>query len=240
MFNNDYIIKCNSLDEAEDCLDKIEEHFGYDIYKPNEEDKKDYEKGALFVFFNKCLDGTYGCFLYKKRTFVEVDNIFINYKDFLELYEEEKKRPKEKDIIINKTGRIMKVNPGNKNTVFYGISNNKVCDMPVRFIYEKQAIVKEFACYISEEACEKALKRQETENKLKALAFELNGNKDIDWDDDRYKYCLVYCYKDKTIDEDSWKHLQFQGTIHCYSKDFKDKAIELIGEEDLREYLINC
>ena len=239
MFNNDYIIKCDSLDEAEDCLNKIEEYFGYEIYKPSEEKKKDYEKGALFVFFNKRLDTTYGCFLYKERTFIKADNIFINYKDFLELCKEENKKPKEKDIIINKTGRIIRVNPGNKNTVFYGISNNKVCDMPVRFIYEKQAIVKEYACYISKEACEKALKRQEIHRKLEDLAFELNGNKDIDWDDGVRKWYLGYEIHRDRIYTDWIEDDSKESTIYCYDGDFKNKAIELIGEEDLKDYLIN-
>ena len=244
MFNNDYIIKCNSLDEAEDCLNKIEEYFGYEIYKPSEEKKKDYDKGALFVFFNKRLDATYGCFLYKERTFMEADNIFINYKDFLELCKEENKKPKEKDIITDKTGRIMKVNPGNKNTVFYGISNNKVCDMPVRFIYEKQGIVKEYVCYISKEACEKALKRQETENKLRALAFELNGDRDIteeEWKNINIdKYYLYYVLSNNTINLGFNIESKNQGTIFCLSNDFEYEATKLIGEEDLKDYLINC
>ena len=243
MFNNDYIIKCNSLDEAEDCLNKIEEYFGYEIYKPSEEKKKDYENRALIVFFNKRLDTTYGCFLYKERIFIEADNIFINYEDFLELCKEENKKPKEKDIITDKKGRIIRVNPGNKNTVFYGISNNKVCDMPVRFIYEKQAIVKEYACYISKEACEKALKRQEIHRKLEDLAFELNGNRDIT--EEEYineninKYCLYFNFKFNAVKDIT--NINHKGCdIYCLSKDFKDKAIEIIGEQDLKDYLINC
>ena len=244
MFNTDCVIICNSLDEAEDCLNKIEEYFGYAIYKPSEENKKNFiEDRALFVFYDFVFDTTCKYFMYKNFLFIEGDKIFINYKDFLELCKEPRTNLKEKDIITDKTGRIIRVNRGDKNMVFYTISKNEVRYLPVQSVFEKQEIAKKYICYISKEACEKALKRQEIHRKLEDLAFELNGNRDIteeEWNNHFIKkYYLYYIMSDNSINSTFNLESKNQGTIFCLNKDFEDKAIELIGEEDLKDYLIN-
>ena len=72
-----------------------------------------------------------------------------------------------------------------------------------------------------EEACEKALKRKETENKLKALAFELNGNKDIDWTNEKDKYYIYYNLKYNLIRSDIAYDFKDMN-IYCSSEYFKD------------------
>ena len=89
------------------------------------------------------------------------------------------------------------------------------------------------------DAFEKAVKRKEIENKLRLLAFELNGNKDIDLNDNKWKYFIYYDNDNQLITTDSVLDIKDMNIL-CYSEDFKDKAIELISEEELKNFLINC
>ena len=61
-----------------------------------------------------------------------------------------------------------------------------------------------------------------------------------EWKDyDIKKYYLFsnsICEDIRQLDEDV---VIYQGTIYCLSEDFLDKAIELIGEENLKDYIIN-
>lgn len=157
---------------------------------------------------------------------------------FLKQYRKES----EPDLLVNKNGRVLKVN--NLSTcynVFYYNTDTGAIDndfMEGSYLIE---YINKTDFYNSEKACEKAIKRKEIENKLRLLAFELNGNKDIDWKDNKTKYFICYStgYFNNFFQSEI-QHVKEQGVIYCYSKNFTDKTVELIGEKDLKDYLINC
>lgn len=164
-------------------------------------------------------------------------------KKFLNQYRKEN----EPDFITDKNGKILKIKNYNSDErmFFYDTINDEIDDTVSINEFDKELLQRELKIidyYISEKACEKAIKRKEIENKLRLLAFELNGNRDIDWNDKNYKNYLEYSFVNKLI------YTNYQApeigaksnAIYCYSERFKNKAVELIGEKDLRDYLINC
>lgn len=222
------IIRCKSQTEVSKCLDMLKDLGFKTFYEEN-----DYE---LFVAIS--LNNLFTNF---KAVEVGSKNNFVSFKTFQKLYNKQIKERKP-DLVVDKNGKILKVNNNKKMyTIYFFDPYGEFIHNVDRTGKALQDSINYANYYISEEACEKALKRKEIENKLRALAFELNDNKDIDWDDGNFKYSLDYCIGYiKTIATDSWKTIKHQGTIYSYSEDFVNKAIKLIGEEDLKEYIINC
>lgn len=222
------IIKCDNLNEVKDCLDKLEE-LGFKVFFFNDKEQ---------LIISKLKNNN------EFKNYVWVDfykeNYCVNYKTFVKLYNKQIKKNKP-GLIIDKNGKILKVNNIDKDyKVFIHSTYGNWIDEYVLTGECIAANLLEVDYYVIKEELEKALKRKKIENKLRALAFELNGNKDIDWTDEKLKYYLAYDSIDKTIFQDNWKVIKSQGTIYCYSFGFRNKAIELIGEEDLKDYLINC
>lgn len=92
--------------------------------------------------------------------------------------------------------------------------------------------------YLTKEDCEKAINVKNTEAELRNLAEELNDGEEIDWEnDEQRKYQLYYYYYKKEISTNMSSYSKIQGTIYCLDKNFKDKAIERIGEDKLKEML---
>lgn len=76
------------------------------------------------------------------------------------------------------------------------------------------------------------------EQELRDVARELNKGEEIDWNNqDQKKYCLEYDFLSNSIGYIKYIMLKMQGTIYCLDKDFKDVAIEKIGEKRLAKYL---
>ena len=76
------------------------------------------------------------------------------------------------------------------------------------------------------------------EQELKDIAMELNKGKEIDWEDsNQYKYYLYYNFSNNEISYRSYMIIKLQGIIYCLDINFKDVAIERIGEERLTKYL---
>ena len=76
------------------------------------------------------------------------------------------------------------------------------------------------------------------EQELRDIAMELNKGEEIDWNNqDQKKYCLEYDFLSNSIGYIKYIMLKIQGTIYCLDNDFKDIAIERIGEERLKKYL---
>ena len=222
------IIRCKSQTEVSKCLDMLKD-LEFETF---------YEESDCKLFIATTFNNIFTNF---EAVEVGPKNNFVSFKTFQKLYNKqiEEKQP---DLLIDKNGKILKVNNNKKMyTIYFFDPYGEYIHNIDRTGKALQDSINYASYYISEEACEKALKRKEIENKLKALAFQLNGNKDIDWDDDKFKYYLDYCTGYiNTISTDSWKTIKHQGTIYSYSKDFVDEAIDLIGEEDLKNYLINC
>ncbi len=89
----------------------------------------------------------------------------------------------------------------------------------------------------TEEEAEKVLEKIKVYIQLKDLALKLNNGEKIDWQDDcQNKYCIVCdTYWSKKLDYMYAKSTRDIGQIYCLDKDFLNKAIKEIGEENLKK-----
>lgn len=222
------IINCNNLEEVKDCLDKLKE-LGFNVCFNNNKDQ---------LVVNQSRDiNSFQNYIWTK---FYPENFCVNYKTFIKLYNKQIKENTQPNLLVDKNGKILKVNDfKDKAVVYYTnledlsiIEEGISCEDLKNKLYNRDY-------FISEEACQKAEKRNIIRRKLEALAFELNGNKDINWDNTKWKNYIYYDNNSQLIATDSVLYVRDMN-IYSYSEDFKDKAIELIGEQDLKDYLINC
>lgn len=222
------VVKCKNLEEVKDCLNKLKE-LGLEVKKMNE--------------YNSCLivSSTVPCGLYfsnYKTPVIDINKNIASYDYFLKLYK--KQKSKQHNLVVNKNGKILKEDylEDCKNNIFYfNTEKNDVDEVPASSLFIDERF-DNIDFYISREACEKAIKRKKIENKLRLLAFELNGNRDIDYNNKEWKYYIYYDYEKGFIRTDDVVDVKDMN-IYCYSEQFAHKAIELVGEEDLKDYLIN-
>ena len=77
-----------------------------------------------------------------------------------------------------------------------------------------------------------------TFRKLLEVADYLNGNWKPDWNDvNQSKYFISYNHRNKTLDIFS-RHYLDSGKIYFSSKENALKAIDIIGEEELRQFYL--
>ena len=228
------VVKCKNLKEVKDCLNKLKE-LGLEVKKMNE--------------YNSCLivSSTVPCRLYfsnYETPVIDINKNIASYDYFLKLYK--KQKSKQHDLVVNKNGKILQKDylKDYKNNIFYfNTEKNIVDEVSASSLFVDERF-DNIDFYTSEKACKKALKHKEIENKLRALAFDLNGSRDIteeEWKDyDIKKYFLLVNCVCMDIRQSYEDIVMYHGSIFCLSEKFVDKAIELIGEEDLKDYLINC
>ena len=90
----------------------------------------------------------------------------------------------------------------------------------------------------TEEQAENYKEKLLIEQELRDIAMELNKGEEIDWNNqDQEKYCLEYDFLSNSIGYIKYIMLKIQGAIYCLNENFKDVAIERIGEERLKKYL---
>lgn len=116
----------------------------------------------------------------------------------------------------------------------YSISNNND-------IEEKEERISIGNCYPTQQAAEKALEHKKIRRQLEEIAARLNKGRGIDF----YellpsKYFLYYDFANGEIKQWDYSHDKMQGTIYCIDENFKDAAIQEIGEDRLKEYLKEC
>lgn len=89
-------------------------------------------------------------------------------------------------------------------------------------------------CFRTEQEALKHLENLKTKAELRALAEELNGDEVMNWETlFQYKYHLYCDNRKDNLEQDYNDQFQKQGIIYCLDPDFKDKAIERIGEDRL-------
>ena len=229
------IIRCKSQTEVCTCLDMLKD-LGFETFY----EKNDYELFVAVILNN----------LFTNFEAVEVGskNNFISFKTFQKLYNKqiEERRP---DLVVDKNRKILKVNNLDKEYDIFVHSSYDDC--VEEYLFDGDYIAKHLNTvdyYTSREACEKALKRKEIENKLRMVAETLNNQVKhmyslFETNIPKYSISIEYtrfletklrCYMCGN------NFIQHQGTIYCLDENFLNKAIELIGEEDLKDYLINC
>lgn len=89
----------------------------------------------------------------------------------------------------------------------------------------------------TEEEAQTVADNIKTHIKLIELAEELN-TEHIDWENCyQEKIYIGYCYGDKSIYQESVKQCKHSNTVYCTNENFKDEAINRIGEERIIKYL---
>ena len=228
------IIQCKNLEQINDCLNKLGE-LGYN-HTNYSEDNGSHIK-SKFVFYKRSFEG----FDANENLCINVRNQIIQSKTFLRLYKKKMNKETKLKIIIDKNGKILQKDylKDYKNNIFYfNTEKNIVDEVSASSLFVDERF-NNIDFYISKEACEKAIKRKEIENKLRMLAFKLNEDMDIDYNNKEWKYYIHYDYEKGEISTDNVLDIKDMN-IYCYSEQFVHKAIKLIGEEDLKDYLINC
>lgn len=88
----------------------------------------------------------------------------------------------------------------------------------------------------TEEKARKYLEKIEIYYKLMDLAEELNGEEEIDWDNNgQNKYSIYFdCYKQELKQDVNWLAMML-GQIYCLNGDFLEIALERIGEDRLKK-----
>lgn len=72
--------------------------------------------------------------------------------------------------------------------------------------------------------------------KLKDLALRLNNGEKIDWDnDEQSKWYIYYDFSMDEVYTDGEIAFKEIGQVYCLDKNFKEKALEEIGEENLKK-----
>ena len=79
----------------------------------------------------------------------------------------------------------------------------------------------------------------DTFRKLLEVAAYLNGDWEPDWDDtSQHKYLIVYNNKKKVFEINASYWVSVNG-VYFYSEEKAKKAIEIIGEEELKKFFSN-
>lgn len=141
-----------------------------------------------------------------------------NMEKMLEECEQERYKPKDGDIFyyIDTYCRVIK---------------EQWADMPTDNIHYKKD-----NCFKTREQAETEVEKILVRRQLENIARRLNKGQEIDWyDGEQSKYCIeLYC---NNIITNFYLAHKTQGTVYCLDKNFKDVAIQEIGEERLKKYL---
>ena len=181
------IIQCKNLEQINDCLNKLGE-LGYN--HTNYSEDNDSHIKSKFVFYKRSFEG----FDANENLCINVRNQIIQYKTFLRLYNKKMNKETKLKIIVDKNGKILQKDylKNLKDEIFYYNTEKNIVDgVPASSLFVDERF-DNIDFYISKEACEKAIKRKKIENKLRLLAFKLNGNKDINFNDNEYKNFIYY------------------------------------------------
>lgn len=102
--------------------------------------------------------------------------------------------------------------------------------------YIDAALYRAYNCFRTKKEAELEAEKILVRRQLEDIARRLNKGKEIDWyDSEQSKYCIeLYC---NNILTNFYLAHKTQGTVYCLDKNFKDVAIQEIGEERLKKYL---
>lgn len=100
------------------------------------------------------------------------------------------------------------------------------------------AFWKSYNCFKTREQAETEAEKILVRRRLEDIARRLNKGRKIDWNNhDQFKYSICLNIIDNEIIWDNEKLFISQGTVYCLDRNFKDVAIQEIGEERLKKYL---
>lgn len=114
---------------------------------------------------------------------------------------------------------------------------NRVCDKNYK---EINVCCREyydtFNCFKTEEEAKQEAEKILVRRMLEDIARRLNKGQKIDWYDNSQKKYRIELYCDEIITNFCIAH-KTQGAVYCLDVNFKDIAIQEIGEERLKAYL---
>ncbi len=113
---------------------------------------------------------------------------------------------------------------------------NKVqCDFWQEFKSINSRRYTAYNCFKTQKEAEQEAEKILVRRMLEDIARRLNKGKKIDWNNEQQEKYFICCNKTGFNVgynlEESW------GTVYCLDKNFKDVAIQEIGEERLKKYL---
>ena len=102
-------------------------------------------------------------------------------------------------------------------------------------VYDRDR-VKAYNCFQTRKQAEVEAEKILVRRRLENIARRLNKGQVVDWyNKNQSKHCIeLFCNE---IISDSYFTYKAQGTVYCLDKNFKDVAIQEIGEERLKAYL---
>lgn len=98
-----------------------------------------------------------------------------------------------------------------------------------------------YNCFQTREQAEQDAEKILVRRQLEDIARRLNKSKEIDWNNfaqDKYFLGIDYNkYLAMSVGLSCCNNIRTQGTVYCLNRNFKDVAIQEIGEERLKKYL---
>ena len=102
--------------------------------------------------------------------------------------------------------------------------------------YSDNAFWESYNCFPTREQAEAEAEKILVRRQLEDIARRLNEGQEIDWNDNnQLKYCIGFDFPLSIISIGAL-YRKLQGSVYCLSDEFKDVAIQEIGEERLKKY----
>ena len=102
--------------------------------------------------------------------------------------------------------------------------------------YSDNAFWESYNCFQTREQAEQEAEKILVRRQLEDIARRLNKGQEIDWNDNnQLKYCIGFDFPLNIISIGAL-YRKLQGSVYCLSDEFKDVAIQEIGEERLKKY----
>jgi hypothetical protein len=163
------------------------------------------------------------------------------YSEFEKLENEKNTLTSELNIVKDKVFNERKqktLNPTEDKDYYYYIGScGDVCKAVLLNCPTVHWRMRQGNYFKSSEEAQQYLEKLKTKAELKAVADELNGDTEIDWNDlVQDKYCIYYNFSTKRLCTCN-NFAQEIGQIYCLDEYFVDKAIERIGERQLIEMI---
>ena len=127
--------------------------------------------------------------------------------------------------------------PENGEEYFYvdnvGIVQNALFDNTMGY---HVALCRTLNCFKTREEAQAEAEKILVRRQLEDIARRLNKGQEIDWNDNnQLKYCIGFDFPLNIISIGAL-YRKLQGSVYCLSDEFKDVAIQEIGEERLKKY----
>ena len=121
--------------------------------------------------------------------------------------------------------------------IYYYIS--EVCTVIESRSWADCIVNEHYRCYNvfkTEEEAQQEAEKILVRRQLEDIARRLNKGQEIDWNDNnQLKYCIGFDFPLNIISIGAL-YRKLQGSVYCLSDEFKDVAIQEIGEERLKKY----